>query len=286
MLKILILGGNGMLGHKMTQVLSREFTVHATVRKSSSYASENNITFHENIDIKNLKKLLGLIRDISPDYILNCVGVIKQLKNVDEKNQNFINSFFPNHLAENIPEKSKLIHFSTDCVFDGSSGNYFESDKPNASDSYGISKFKGEPESENTMVLRTSIIGHEIGKSISLVSWFLSQKSDISGFNKAIFSGFPTVVLATIVKKIIKESFFKNGLFHLAADPISKYDLLKMINNQYQLNKKITQNNNFICDRSLNPTKFKNNIFQYSYSWKYLIKEMHNDYLLYKSVYK
>jgi dTDP-4-dehydrorhamnose reductase len=286
MLKILVLGANGMLGHKMTQVLSRDFIVHATIRNSPSFDLENNIIFHENIDIKSGNNLIDLINNIMPDYVLNCIGIIKQLENIDEKNQDFINSFLPNFLAENIPENTRLIHFSTDCVFDGKTGNYSENDKPTASDSYGISKFRGEPISKNTMVLRTSIIGHELGKNISLVSWFLNQKSEVSGFNKAIFSGFPTVVLANMVNKIIKEQYFSNGLFHLAADPISKYDLLEIINNQYKLKKKITKNNNFLCDRSLNPLKFKNNIFEYSYHWEYLIKEMYDDYILYNSLYK
>ena len=286
MLKILVLGANGMLGHKMTQVLSREFVVHATVRNSPSFDLESNIFFHKHIDVKSEKNLIKLINNIMPDYVLNCIGIIKQLENVDEKNQDFINSFLPNFLAENIPENSKLIHFSTDCVFDGKAGNYSENDKPTASDSYGISKFRGEPISKNAMVLRTSIIGHELGKNISLVNWFLGQKSEVSGFSKAIFSGFPTVILASIVSKIIKEQYFTNGLFHLATDPISKYDLLEIINNQYQLKKKITKNNDFVCDRSLNSLKFKNNIFDYSYSWKYLIKEMHNDYIAYYSIYK
>ena len=282
-MKIVIIGATGMLGHKMTQVLSNNFEVHAVYRSSLDYFTEKNIISHKNVDVKNFDSLSQLISNINPDFVLNCVGIIKQIK--DKEDHELINSYLPNFLSKNIPSKTKLIHFSTDCVFSGKDGNYTEKSLTDAKDSYGISKRKGEPKASNTLVIRTSIIGHEIGKKISLVSWFMNEKSEVKGFSNAIFSGFSTLKLSQIINEIILNDYFKPGLFHLATKPINKYELLCLINNQYELNKKIIIDTKFHCNRSLVPELFKKEFFDYYYPWDEIILEMHQDYIRYFKLY-
>ena len=128
---------------------------------------------------------------------------------------------------------ARLIHISTDCVFSGAHGGYFENDPSDATDLYGKSKYLGEVSGANTVTLRTSIIGHELNTSHSLIEWFLRQQGEISGYTKAIFSGLPTIELARVIRDFVLPNPSLSGLYHVAAAPISKYDLLNLVAQVY-----------------------------------------------------
>ena len=129
-------------------------------------------------DLDNVKKLEKIIKINKPDYLINCVGMVKQIMNSNNRKLTyFLNVTIPKKLNKlALCHNFKVIHFSTDCVFSGADGNYSEKKTPDCKDFYGITKLKGEVKSSNTINLRTSIIGHEIDTEIGLLEWFLNSK--------------------------------------------------------------------------------------------------------------
>jgi dTDP-4-dehydrorhamnose reductase len=168
-----------------------------------------------------------------------------------------------------------MIHVSTDCVFSGKKGNYREDDFCDALDLYGKSKILGEVDYPHAITLRTSTIGPELQSSYGLLNWFLSQGGSCKGYSQAIFSGLPTVVFARIIRDIVIPHVELSGLYHVAASPINKFDLLGLIAKSYQKDIEIIQDDSFKIDRSLNSEKFRRATGYDSPTWPQLIKLMH-----------
>ncbi|WP_419168996.1 dTDP-4-dehydrorhamnose reductase family protein [Halobacteriovorax sp.] len=279
-MKILILGANGMLGNSIYRYFRNRYEVKA-VSRSKSWTEE----VVSGYDINDISKFSDLIEDFKPQVVVNCIGIIKQLK--DSKNSIksiATNSLWPHQLVELCAKSdTKVIHFSTDCVFDGKEGSYTENDKPNSQDLYGLSKRLGElTEDKNALTLRTSIIGHELNSSVSLIDWFLSQDTECQGFKKAIYSGFPTISIAKIIDKYILKALLNNeiyGLYHLSSEPISKFELLNLVAKEYGKEIDIKENNDFIIDRSLDSSRLQNKLNFSPNSWENYIKEMYTDFL-------
>ena len=281
-MKILIFGVTGMLGSCVYKYFSnlKEFQVTGVLRNISkkSFFNENRnsrIVKFENYN--EYSKLEDFIKNIKPDYVINCLGVIKQKINKTKPETTlFINSYLP-HLIDQLSSKHnfKLIHFSTDCVFDGNDGLYKENDIPLPQDFYGISKLLGELKTKNTLTIRTSIIGHELESTYSLVNWFLSSKNSVKGFTNAIYSGFPSVELARIIHKFIIPNKSISGIYNLSSNPISKYELLKIISKQYKHEIDIVKDNKIVIDRSLDATRFNMRTKYVCPSWPKLIEDMY-----------
>jgi dTDP-4-dehydrorhamnose reductase len=279
--KILILGGTGMLGHRLWLTLSKNHEVYATVRVNSTnerYKAlkqfESN-TFFET-DITNLNSLERILCQIKPDVVFNCVGIIKQLKEASDSGVSLeINSLLPHKISELCDlYKARFIHFSTDCVFDGIEGGYTEDDTPSPYDLYGQSKLMGEVRNnKNALTIRTSIIGRELNTQESLIEWFLSQK-DVKGFDKAIFSGFPTYSLSKIIEKNILTNSDLHGVVHVSSDAVSKFDLLSMIKDEYDLGISISKDSDLIINRALNSEKFQKKASYTPIPWKQLVKDL------------
>ena len=253
-----------MLGHKLVHKWRDQFDLWTTVRGEQKKYNFNKIIdtkkVFENVDIENFQSIENAINDIEPEVIVNAVGIIKQIPTAKSAIKTLtINSIFPHRLAELSQQTgARLITISTDCVFNGKRGNYTEKDIPDAEDLYGKSKHLGEVMSENCLTIRTSIIGRELYTAHSLVEWFLGNRGKrIKGFVKAIFSGFPTVILAEIIADIITKHPDLKGLYHISSDPINKYELLQFINEAYQAEVKIEPTEDFEIDRSLNSNKFR-----------------------------
>ncbi|MCU0239129.1 MAG: SDR family oxidoreductase [Pyrinomonadaceae bacterium] len=283
-MKVLIFGGNGMLGHKLVQSWQNEFDVYTTIRKSFAELEhlqifERNKTF-DNVEVTNFDLVAKIIDEVKPNAIVNAVGIIKQLptsKNIVKALE--INSIFPHKLAEISQAKNiRFITISTDCVFNGKKGNYTEDDISDAEDVYGKSKYLGEVTGENCLTIRTSIIGREIGTSHSLVDWFLSNEGkQVKGFTKAIYTGFPTVVLAEIIADILKNQPNLSGLYQISSNLIDKFSLLKIVREAYNANIEIESDADFQIDRSLNCDKFKNATGFKPKSWEVMIRLMADD---------
>ncbi|EJD6400432.1 SDR family oxidoreductase [Providencia rettgeri] len=285
-MKVLVIGATGMLGYSLFSNLSdyKHLDVFGTVRsiKKKEVFFKNRISkLFTNININDTSSIERIINYLKPDIVLNCIGLIKQ-HDISKQHISAItvNALFPHQLA-NICDNngSKLIHFSTDCVFDGTIGNYKENDLPTATDLYGKSKCLGEVNYGRHITLRTSIIGHELSTSVSLIDWFLSQEKCVDGFSKAIFSGLPTCYIAKILAELIFTNPKLKGMYHLSVDPIDKFSLLTLVAGSYK--KRITINNNtsFSINRSLNSTNFRNLTGFVPPKWHELVEYMHNDYI-------
>jgi dTDP-4-dehydrorhamnose reductase len=287
MSKVLVLGAGGMLGHKLCQRLS-EHEIVGTVKKDVEFYNKfhqifKNVMLIGGVDVLDDKKLEQIIRDIAPDVILNCVGIVKQLKEAHNAFLSVaINSLLPHKLAILCDDiGSRLITISTDCVFDGTRGGYCENDFSNARDLYGKSKFLGETTEEEraAVTLRTSFIGRELTTPThGLIEWFLAQnKKTVKGFEKAIYSGFTSIELARIINMIINNYPDINGVYQVASKPISKYNLLSLVKEIFKLDINIIRDTDYCCDLTLNMDRFTQKTGYITPDWEEMISQMYND---------
>lgn len=278
---ILILGGSGMLGHSVADVLSEDGAHQVTVTyRNTPEALRGNKKYKqiEGVDLIKPGAPEHIIAFTKPDLVVNCVGIIKQLDEVANVPQTiYINALLPHLLSQACAAHgARLVHPSTDCVFDGVKGGYREDSHPNATDLYGKSKHLGEVTgASHALTLRTSIIGHEIGRSVSLVDWFLTQSGKVRGFRKAIYTGLPTVELANIVRNIVIPNPGLSGLFQVASAPINKYDLLCLVRERYGHDIEIEPYDDFVIDRSLNADAFKAATGYVAPEWPELVDRMY-----------
>lgn len=265
-MKILVLGGTGMLGHKVFQAaLSRGFDVACTVSRPREDPLIRRVgLFHQGrviagVDAMDFPRLRALLVAERPDVVVNCIGVIKQRDAARAPIPSItLNALLPHKLAEWAGGwGGRLIHFSTDCVFSGKTGGYTEDSPSDAEDLYGKSKYLGEVASGNALTLRTSIIGRELSHFRSLLEWFLSQKGQrVRGFTRVIYSGVTTNHLAELVCGIAAGRPGLSGLYQVAAPPISKHDLLRMIREAYRLDVEIVPDDAEVSDRSMSGEAF------------------------------
>jgi dTDP-4-dehydrorhamnose reductase len=281
--KVLVLGVSGMLGHKLFFELSKDTSldVYGTQRSSDigifsgSFASK----IKTGVDGDNFDTIIRALASIQPDVVINCIGLIKQtaLSN-DPLTAITVNAQLPHRISLVCKASgARMIHFSTDCIFDGKKGEYKESDISSATDLYGRTKFLGEVDYPHCLTIRTSIIGHELKGFLSLVEWFLRQNS-ANGYSKAIFSGLPTVEIAKVLREYILPNDTLCGVYHLSTDAISKYDLLTLINKRYEANINIERFDDFYIDRSLDSSKFSKQTSYVAPKWEQLIEDMYIDY--------
>lgn len=280
-MKILVLGVTGMLGNAMFRVLSEQLglDVYGTARSDTARAhfvaplTEKLII---GVNVESDDALLRVFADVRPDVVVNCVGLVKQL--ADAKDPLLavpINTMLPHRLAALCKANgARLVHISTDCVFSGDKGNYLESDFPDADDLYGRSKLLGEVDYPHAITLRTSIIGHELSGHRSLVGWFLAQEGSVKGFTRAVFSGLPTVELATVVRDVVLPRPELHGLYHVAAAPIDKFELLTLVAKAYGKDIQIVADDSLRIDRSLNADRFTAATGYVAPAWPALVARM------------
>lgn len=284
-MKILILGVTGMLGNAVFRVFCADKTheVWGTLRNSTAlhyFPDSSHARLLAGVDVLDTDTLVTVLTKLRPEVVINCVGSIKQLADAkDPLTALPINAMLPHRLARLCALLgSRLIHVSTDCVFSGRKGEYLESDASDAEDLYGKSKYIGELHDQpGAITLRTSIIGHELSSNHALVDWFLAQQGSVKGFGKAIFSGLPTVELARVMKDFVVPHSELNGLYHVAAEPIAKLDLLRLVAAQYGKKIEIVQDDALVIDRSLNGSRFSTATGYVPPTWPTLIQKMHEE---------
>jgi dTDP-4-dehydrorhamnose reductase len=279
---ILVLGASGMLGSAIMRLVSADesYKVLGSVRSQhflkyfSSEVSENIVT---GVDVENVDLLADLFARVRPQVVVNCIGLIKQRTGAEDPLMALpVNAVLPHRLARLCElVGARLVHISTDCVFAGSKGAYSELDKPDADDVYGRSKLLGEVNYPHAVTLRTSIIGQELNSSRGLISWFLGMQGGVIGYTRAIFSGLPTVELARIIRDIVIPRNDLRGVYHVAADPISKFDLLQMVNKEYGKGLEIQPDDKVVIDRSLDATLFRESTGYTAPAWPELVAQMH-----------
>lgn len=282
-MKVLILGGDGMLGHEVFLHLRADHEARVTLRQPlSTYASQglfDSANAFGGVEARTPGAVERVLEQFQPQAVVNAVGIVKQRPEAEEAIMSIeVNSLLPHRLALACRRAgARLIHLSTDCVFTGERGNYSETDKPDAADIYGRSKLLGEISGEGALTMRTSMIGLGLYRKTSLVDWFLAQKGRVQGFRHAIFSGLTTRELARLIGRLIGEHPQASGLYHVSAAPISKLELLTQLRTRLKLNVEIVPADEPRIDRSLDSTRFRR-VFGYQPpSWGEMLDELAQD---------
>jgi dTDP-4-dehydrorhamnose reductase len=284
MTRVLVLGATGMLGHTVFRFFSSDpaLEVWGTARdpRSLRFFSEPHQTrLLTKVDVTDEAALSSAIARVSPDLIINCVGVIKQLASASDPLVVLpINAMLPHRLARLCAGTgTRLIHVSTDCVFSGGAGGYRESDPADTLELYGQSKFIGEVrDAPHVLTVRVSIIGHALQSDANLIDWFLSQEGSVPGYAKAIFSGLPTIELARVFHDYVLPRPELAGLYHVSAAPISKYELLTLVARVYGKTIDIVPTDAVVLDRSLNSERFTAATGYVAPPWPDLVRAMHD----------
>jgi dTDP-4-dehydrorhamnose reductase len=280
-MRILVLGANGMLGHTVVRLLSNDsaLEVIGTVRGDGPLqytAKAAKTRLITGIDVDWPDALLVLFASVRPQVVINCIGLTKQRPLAgDPLHAVPINSLLPHRLAGLCQATdARLIHVSTDCVFSGRKGQYVETDLADADDLYGRSKLLGEVDYPHAITLRTSIVGPELAGHHGLLGWFLSQAGPLKGFRRAIFSGLPTVELATLIRDLILPRPDLRGLYHVASAPINKFELLRLFAAAYGKTNEIRPDDQLVIDRSLNAEHFEESTGYTAPPWAELVRRM------------
>ncbi len=281
MKKILVLGSTGMAGHLITLYFKEQgYDVTAYTKRPFPYTK--NIIGNA-FETKTFKCIL---LEGEYDVIINCIGILKQAADDNKSIAVYLNSYLPHLIADTLfKTKTKLIHMSTDCVFKGNSGPYYEDSLRDGLSFYDRSKALGEVEDKKNLTFRNSIIGPDINENgIGLFNWFMRQEGDINGYTRAIWTGVTTLTLAKAIEKAIEEDLC--GLYNLVNNrSISKYELLCLFN-KYFRNDKITINksDSLKLDKSL---RHKRNDFSFVVpSYEDMVIEMRDWIISHKDLYK
>jgi dTDP-4-dehydrorhamnose reductase len=257
-MRVLVFGGDGMLGHELLLAWGGRHEVHVTLRLDlpayQAYDLFQPSTSHCGIDVRNLQDVVGVLADVRPEAVVNAVGIVKQRASAKEAIPSLeVNALFPHRLAQACRAAgARLVHLSTDCVFSGAKGGYTEQDVADAQDLYGRTKFLGEIHEPDCLTLRTSIIGLELSRRKSLVEWYLAQRGPVRGYRRAVYSGLTTREMAKAIEHFLVREPQLSGLLHLSSEPITKYDLLAALGERLgRKDVELRPDDNFVCDRSL-----------------------------------
>jgi dTDP-4-dehydrorhamnose reductase len=282
-MRVLVLGATGLLGSAVFHVLSEniDWQVFGTIRTEESrrlFVPKLNRNLVTGVEVLDQVDLIKLFEQTKPDVVINCVSLAKPLLNEGSPLSIIpIYALLPHRLANLCSlAGARLVHISTDGVFSGSKGQYTEDDIPDARDLYGLSKLMGEVIIPHAIMLRTSMLGPDLQGANGLLAWFLLQERTCKCFNRSIFSGLPTVALAKIIRDYVipKPELF--GVYHVSAQPISKFDLLKLVAEIYGKTIELIPVDQPVCDRSLNPARFNAATGYKAPEWPELIRIMHD----------
>ena len=272
-----------MLGHQLLRQLGTHHEVYVTLRRDypsyEAFGLFDRQRTYFGVDARSSEKLLEVAAACRPNAVINAVGIVKQRAEASEAIQSLeINALLPHRLAM-ICEVAgaRLVHISTDCVFSGRRGRYVEADVSDAEDLYGRTKYLGETSGGHCLTLRTSMIGPELTRKSGLLEWFLAQRGAVKGYTKAIFSGFTTLELTRIIEKVLTAPAPLSGVYHVASEPISKFELLAMVRDALGLSIEIEPHDGFRCDRSLDSSRFREATGYRAPNWKVMVEELAQD---------
>lgn len=263
-MKILVFGGDGMLGHQLLESWAPRHDVRVTLRQAAPAYAAHQARFGDRalygVDVRRLDDVVEALATARPELVVNAVGLVKQRPAAQEELPSLeVNALYPHRLARACAAAgARLVHLSTDCVFSGARGNYRETDTPDPKDLYGRTKLLGEVDGPGCLTLRTSIIGLELGRAGSLVEWFLAQRGPVRGYRRAIYSGLTTQEMARAIERLVTEAPDLCGVWHLASQPIDKLDLLTRLARRLgRTDVTLTPDDDFTCDRSLDASALR-----------------------------
>ncbi|TMC55514.1 MAG: SDR family oxidoreductase, partial [Chloroflexi bacterium] len=234
----------------------------------------------DDVDAWDMSSVRRTISKIRPDWVLNCIGIIKQLDEAkNAKATIYINALFPHLVCESAAEAgARVIQVSTDCVFSGNRGDYVEEDLPDAEDLYGRTKYLGEVTYDHALTLRTSIVGRDLFSNVSLIDWFLSQSQKrVRGYTQAIYTGLTTRALSEEIWRLMSQYDHLHGLYHVSSSKISKFDLLSLVNRLFKAGVALEPLDSVWCDRSLCSKRYQHDTHFVPPSWEQMVVAMAND---------
>ena len=281
-MNILVLGATGLLGNAMFRSMSKLAGARVTgsIRREDARALFEpkhgaQLTVIENVE--DSAQLTRLFETVSPNVVINCIAVGRPAP-ADPMRSIQVYSVLPQRLSRLCQRAgARLVQISSDGVFSGKRGAYREDDLPDAEDIYGVSKLLGEIAEPHAITLRSSIIGHELQSGSGLLEWFLAQRGQCRCYTRAIFSGFPTIVLADVVRDVVLPRPELSGIFHLATKPISKFDLLQLVAKRYGKDIELIADDRDNPDRSLVADRFSRATGYVAPDWPELVEAMYRD---------
>ena len=280
--RVLVLGGTGMLGHVLWGECSERFDALATVRSDEIPERAAGVLDPDRtltgVRIEDEAAVAVALDRAAPDAVVNCIGLVKQRPEAaDAAALVRANALFPHELAAACERRgAHLVHVSTDCVFAGDRGGYAEDDRPDPADLYGRSKLAGEPEGEGVLTLRTSMLGRELDRSSGLLEWFLGVRGEAGGYPRAVFSGPTTPVLARLIGDLIERHPELDGIWHVGAEPISKFDLLTLVRDAFGLEVELVPDPSVEIDRSLDSSRLRAATGWEAPGWYEMVEELAN----------
>lgn len=279
--RVLVFGASGMIGHTVLRLFHRSpgYEALGTTRSASAAArlpSDIQGRTIVDVDIDNADSIVRVMADWKPDVVINAIGMVKQHSDSTDPLVTLpLNALWPHRLARLCAlGGSRLIHISTDCVFDGVDGGYTEVSRPTAADLYGMSKYLGEIHAPTAITLRTSTIGPELGNAHGLLAWFLAQNGQASGYTHAIYSGLSTLEFAKVIRDQVLPRPDLTGLYQVSGAPITKFDLLRLVAEAWGKAIEIVPDERLKIDRSLISAKFHAATGYVAPEWPEMLSEM------------
>ena len=290
-MRVLILGGDGMLGHQLHRELSARHDVAVTLRHPDDTSSSASVVVatgasaggwstddrvFRSVEVRDLDQVVEVVARFRPEAVVNAVGIVKQRPESEDPLPALeVNAVFPHRLARLCAVAgARLVHFSTDCVFSGRKGLYRESDPPDPVDTYGRTKLLGEVGAPH-LTLRTSIIGLEQGRRQGLVEWFLASRGPVKGYRRAVYSGLTTLEMARLVDRLLVAHPDLAGLFHVASAPIDKFTLLSRLARVLgRQDVQVEPVDEPACDRSLCADAFASATGYQPPAWDEMLREL------------
>jgi dTDP-4-dehydrorhamnose reductase len=243
-----------------------------------------------NVAVEDTARIAEILDSVKPDAVVNAVGIVKQRDEAKQAVPSIrVNALFPHQLADLCAGRGiRVLQISTDCVFSGTRGNYTEVDIPDPVDLYGRTKLLGELNRPGCLTLRTSIIGWQLNTYSSLLSWFALQRGKtVQGYRKAVYTGVSTSVLAALIGDIIENHPDLQGLYHVASQPISKFDLLaRLLSALGWKDINLQPEEKFACDRSLNGERFSRETGWRAPEWDAMIHGLAGEWPAYQPWYE
>ncbi len=245
--KALILGANGLLGQNLVRVFADDYETLAVAAQTEARAPRPDVHY-QRCDLADRAEIKKLVKNFIPNYILNAAA-FTDVDGSEAKREECwrVNATAVGYLAEAARSiDARIVHVSTDYVFDGTAAPYTEESRPQPLGYYGKAKLAGEnalsTSGANYAIARTMVL-YGRGKNIrpNFVTWLIGQLR--AGKEVRIVNdqyGNPTLAseLAVALRKLAEHK--QNGVFHLSgAETISRYAFAVQIARVFELNEKL-----------------------------------------------
>jgi dTDP-4-dehydrorhamnose reductase len=242
-MRLLITGGSGLLGSRVTKLAPQEHKVTATYNRSKIEADYPLVS----LDITKREDVLSLVSELNPDAVIHCAA----LTNVDycedhKEEAMLVNARATGYLSEACERAgAKMLYVSTDFVFDGEKGMYSEEDEVNPINHYGFSKLEGEKEvlaCSDYAIARASVLyGWNVQRRLNFVTWVIDRLEKGKEVNIVTDQyASPTLAddAAEAFLRIIERG--KKGVFHTAGgERINRYDFARKIAEVFSLKEEL-----------------------------------------------